>query len=76
MNYSRFIVCAGGSEYFKTSCVDVASLFNSIQFISYKPCTIGTLVPATTVLITRKRECGTYNQALEVKACSVCSEIG
>ncbi|GAA53272.1 acetyl-CoA acetyltransferase, partial [Clonorchis sinensis] len=34
---------------------------------SYKPCTIGTLVPAATVSIAGKRECGTYNEALEVK---------
>ncbi|KER28145.1 hypothetical protein T265_04976 [Opisthorchis viverrini] len=47
--------------------------FNSIQFISYKPCVISTLVPAATVSITGKPESGTYNQA---KACSVCSEIG
>ncbi|KAG5447550.1 hypothetical protein CSKR_101324 [Clonorchis sinensis] len=40
------------------------------QFISYKPCTIGTLVPGATVSITGKRECGTYNEALEAKACS------
>ncbi|KAG5455241.1 hypothetical protein CSKR_106455 [Clonorchis sinensis] len=33
----------------------------------YKPCTIGTLVPAATVSITGKRECGTYNEALEAK---------
>ncbi|GAA49200.1 hypothetical protein CLF_102665 [Clonorchis sinensis] len=37
------------------------------KFISYKPCTIGTLVPAATVSITGKRECGTYNEALEAK---------
>ncbi|GAA49359.1 NAD+ kinase [Clonorchis sinensis] len=34
---------------------------------SYKPCTIGTLIPAATVSITGKRECGTYNEALEAK---------
>ncbi|GAA50485.1 histone H3 [Clonorchis sinensis] len=39
----------------------------TLQFITYKPCTIGTLVPAATVLITGKRECGTYNQALEAQ---------
>ncbi|KAG5451009.1 hypothetical protein CSKR_105240 [Clonorchis sinensis] len=42
----------------------------SIHFISYEPCAIGTSVPACTVLITGKRESGTYNQALEAKACS------
>ncbi|KAG5453594.1 hypothetical protein CSKR_109547 [Clonorchis sinensis] len=38
------------------------------QFISYKPCTISTLVPAATVSITGKRECGTYNEVLEAKS--------
>ncbi|GAA48861.1 hypothetical protein CLF_102125 [Clonorchis sinensis] len=37
------------------------------QFISYKPCTIGTLVPAAIVSVTGKRECETYNEALEAK---------
>ncbi|KAG5455322.1 hypothetical protein CSKR_105131 [Clonorchis sinensis] len=41
--------------------------FNSIQFISYKPCTISTLAPAATVSNTGKRECRTYNEALEAK---------
>ncbi|GAA51206.1 hypothetical protein CLF_105716 [Clonorchis sinensis] len=35
---------------------------------SYKPCTIGKFVPAATVSITGKRECGTYNEALEANA--------
>ncbi|KER32270.1 hypothetical protein T265_01695 [Opisthorchis viverrini] len=46
------------------------------QSITYKPCTIGTLVPAAKVLIPGKRETGIYNQALEAKACSVFSETG
>ncbi|KER21499.1 hypothetical protein T265_10189 [Opisthorchis viverrini] len=44
--------------------------------ISYKPCAICTLVAAATLSITGKREPGTYNQTLDAKACSVCSEIG
>ncbi|KAG5451652.1 hypothetical protein CSKR_109133 [Clonorchis sinensis] len=48
----------------------------AIHVYTYKPCAVGTLVPAATVSTTGKRECGTYNQALEAKACSVCSEIG
>ncbi|GAA55419.1 hypothetical protein CLF_107882 [Clonorchis sinensis] len=35
--------------------------------LKLKPCTIGTLVPAATVSITGKRECGTYNETLEAK---------
>ncbi|KAG5447628.1 hypothetical protein CSKR_107838 [Clonorchis sinensis] len=48
----------------------VSSSKNTCAFFSssnYKPCTIGTLVPAATVSITGKRECGTYNEALEAK---------
>ncbi|KAG5454445.1 Heteroproteinous nuclear ribonucleoprotein L, partial [Clonorchis sinensis] len=36
-------------------------------YLIYKPCTIGALVPAAAVSITRKRECGTYSEALEAK---------
>ncbi|GAA49998.1 hypothetical protein CLF_103906 [Clonorchis sinensis] len=37
------------------------------QFISYKPCTIDTLVPAATVSITGKRECGTAGKKSSVR---------
>ncbi|GAA51758.1 copine-8, partial [Clonorchis sinensis] len=39
----------------------------TVENVSYKPSTIGTLVPAATVSIAGKRECGTYNEALEAK---------
>ncbi|KER26335.1 hypothetical protein T265_06385 [Opisthorchis viverrini] len=46
-----------------------------IQFISYDTCAMGTLVPAVTVSITGKRECGTYSQAFEAMTYSVCTEL-
>ncbi|GAA51137.1 beta-adducin, partial [Clonorchis sinensis] len=52
----------GSSNFTRTVVTSI-----NFQFISYKPCTIGTLVPAATVSITGKRECGTYNEALEAK---------
>ncbi|KAG5449656.1 Major egg antigen [Clonorchis sinensis] len=58
-----FEMFTSGSSYFSQK----TSINQSIQFVSYTPCTIGTLVPAATVSITGKQECGTYNEALEAK---------
>ncbi|GAA48265.1 exosome complex component CSL4 [Clonorchis sinensis] len=47
--------------------LSLSSVDSSIRADCHEPCTIGTLVPAATVSITGKRECGTYNEALEAK---------
>ncbi|GAA48685.1 microtubule-associated protein 2 [Clonorchis sinensis] len=47
---------------------DFSSFVLDVICPCYKPCTIGILVPAATVSITGKRECGTYNKALEAKS--------